>query len=354
MFTPPFCPYRPCAAHHDPPRGFFVHHGTYHPNCRPHPVQRYRCRVCRRTFSRQTFRMDYRDHKPHLNAELFRSFVCGVGLRQSARVLGISLRCAELKVRKIGRHLRRLNLNLQRQLPPGSSFQFDELETYEEGRNTRPLTLPILIEAATRFIVWAESATIRPRGKMTEKRRKRVEAAEKRYGPRRDRSRRAIERTLRRGADISSELEVVVLHTDEKSSYPGLAKEAFGADRLVHSTTNSKLARGTWNELFPVNHEEAVLRDLCGRTRRQSWLTSKKRRYLDIGIHLHIAYRNWIRRRFNRDRESAAQLLGFAPRRMTFHELLSWRQEFGKRSPHPLSRTGTSIASWMSQCAQAA
>jgi len=62
---------------------------------------------------RQTFRMDYRDHRPDLNALLCQSLVSGVGLRQTSRNLRLSLRCTELKFRKIARHLRRLNLNLR-------------------------------------------------------------------------------------------------------------------------------------------------------------------------------------------------------------------------------------------------
>ena len=67
-----------------------------------------------------------------------------------------------------------------------------------------------------------------------------------------------------------------LLQTDEKSTYPGLAGRVFGHDRLQHERTNSKLARTTWNPLFPINHAEAMARDLMGRLRRDSWLTSKK------------------------------------------------------------------------------
>jgi len=91
----------------------------------------------------------------------------GVGIRQCSRVLNLSAQCTEHKLRKIGRHLRRANLNLQGQLPLDAELHFDELESYEGERNTRPLSIPMLIESRTRFIIWAESATIRPRGKMS-------------------------------------------------------------------------------------------------------------------------------------------------------------------------------------------
>lgn len=338
MFHPPRCPYRACARHRHPQPGFYRRHGHYIARCRPHPVPRFLCRSCRRTFSRQTFRMDYRDHRPDLNARLLRALASGLGLRQSSRNLGLSLRCTELKFRKLARHLRRLNLNLRGPLQPDASFQLDELETYETRRNTRPLSVPVLIETRSRFVVWAEAATLRPRGKMTPARRRAIAAEERRLGRRRDGSRRALRRTLGRGRDLAGGLRWVRLETDEKSSYPRLAAQAFGTRRLVHGQTNSRLPRTTWNPLFPINHTEAMARDLMGRLRRESWLVSKKRRYLDLALQVFMAYRNYVRRRFNPDRESPAQLLGFVPRRMRLEELLSWRQDWGGCSIHPLAQ----------------
>jgi hypothetical protein len=277
------------------------------------------------------------------------SLASGLGLRQTARNLGLSLRCTELKFRKIARHLRRLNLNLRGPLPEGSTLQFDELETYETRRNTRPLSVPILIERRTRFLIWAEAAPIRPRGKMSKARKRAIIEDERRFGPRKDLSARSVARAMERGAELVSGLTRVALETDEKATYPIQARRAFGASRLEHHTTSSRLARRTWNRLFPINHTEAMLRDLMGRLRRESWLVSKKRRFLDLGLQLAAAYRNLIRRRFNRDRKSPAQLLGFVERRMSFEEVLGWRQDWGRKSIHPLARGTESIAQRMAR-----
>ena len=97
MFQPPRCPYRACSQHHRPAGRFYVRFGSYRPKCRPWPVPRFRCKNCGRYFSRQTFRMDHRDHRPDLNARLLRCIASGLGLRQTSRLLGLSLRCTELK-----------------------------------------------------------------------------------------------------------------------------------------------------------------------------------------------------------------------------------------------------------------
>jgi len=353
MFQPPRCPYLRCSQHRHPEPGFFIRKGFYRPLCRPQPIPRFFCKACRRTFSRQTFRADYRDHRPDLNAKLFLYLSSGIGLRQSSRLLGLSHRCTQLKFRKIARHLRRLNLNLQGPLPTGSSLLFDELETYEGRRNTRPVSLSHMIERESRYVIWAESAPIRPHGRMSEARRKAIEQDERRFGPRKDLSRRAIERTFRRAAALVERLPTVELVTDEKLLYPVIAREVFGPERLSHLRVNSQLARGTWNPLFPINHSDAMSRDLLGRLRRDSWLVSKMRRYLDLGMAMWIAYRNLVRRRFNYDKQSPAQMLGFVPRRMRPGELLSWRQDWGRESIHPLARDGASIAAWRERRAAA-
>ena len=345
MFKPRFCPWRACAFHRAPQPGFYTSFGSYKPKCRSHSVPRFRCKGCRRTFSRQTFRADYYDHKPHLNAKLFEYLSSGVGLRESSRKLRLSRHSTELKARKIGRHLRQLNLNLQGKLPAWASLQFDELESYEGRRNTRPLTLPMVIETKSRVILWAESAPIRPRGSMSKKRLAAIEKDRRRHGERRDASRTAIRRTLARAKKVSTERTHLHIDTDKKKIYPQIISEVFGDLPITHVRTSSKLARDVCNPLFPINQTEALARDLTSRLRRESWLTSKRRRWLDVSLHVFIAYRNLVRKRFNKDSFSAAEKLGWIRRRLRPTEVLGWRQVFGKRSIHPLARKSESIES---------
>lgn len=331
MFDPPRCPNRSCSQHHEPRPRFYRRKGSYQPKCRPKSVPRFQCKDCGRGFSRQTFRMDYRDHRPHLNAQLFRLLASGVGLRQASRLLRLSLSSTQLKFRKISRHLRRLNLLVNGQLPPGSVLVFDEFQSFEGCRLSRPLSVPVLIERESGYVLWAESAPIRPTGKLSERRKRAVERDRARFGERPDTSMRSIRRTFSRGADCCKALDRIELHSDERPSYPSLAREVFGA-RLLHVRTSGQLARGSWNPLFSINHTEAMMRDLMGRLRRNSWLASKRRRFLDLGMALWTAWRNLVRRRTNGEHASPAQVLGFVGRRFREEELLTWRQDWGTRS----------------------
>ena len=197
MFEPPRCPNDSCPEFTRPRPRFFVRRGSYRARCRPHPIPRFRCKTCRRWFSRQTFRADYRDRKPHLNVRVIEMLCSGVGFRQTARILGLTRNNLEAKARKISRNASWLDRNLKAgvaardmERPSGAPLEihFDEFETYETRRNTRPLTIAVLIESNTRFLIAASAAPIRPRGKMTKARIAAIAAEERTFGPRVDRS----------------------------------------------------------------------------------------------------------------------------------------------------------------------
>ena len=135
----------------------------------------------------------------------------------------------------------------------------------------------------------------------------------------------------------------MILQTDCKSTYPGLAKAAFGECRLVHGQTLGSDPRNGESPLAAINLTEAMMRDLTGRVRRESWLTSKRRRFLNLHLGMYAAWRNWVRPRFNRDEMCPGQVAGLAARRLSPGELVGWRQDWGQRSPSPYRRGDQAI-----------
>ena len=102
-FRPPRCPNPDCSVHVDPIANRIIRWGYFETRCRERREPRFRCLVCRKTFSRQTFRHSYRDRRPDCNDRLFELLTSGVGLRQAARVLKISASAAQKKMRKLSR-----------------------------------------------------------------------------------------------------------------------------------------------------------------------------------------------------------------------------------------------------------
>ena len=93
-------------------------------------------------------------------------------------------------------------------------------------------------------------------------------------------------------------------------------------------------------------HTETMARDLVGRLRRDSWLVSKRRWFLNLHLETYAAYRNFVRRRFNNDHQTPAQRLGFVDRPLLPTQLLSWRQDWGLESIHPLAHAHESVRTW--------
>ena len=344
MRRPPRCPNRDCPNHRNPEGKFYVRHGTYRAQCRPQPIRRYRCKACRKTFSDQTFRGDRNDKKPHLNALVLRLLSSGVGFRFGSRMVGLSRRNYTRKARKLARVVSQLDANLQLRARRqtlrsrsirGVTIQMDELETYEECRYSRPVIIANVIEAETRFQIASEVGSIRAKGKMTKRRVRQIKRDQERFGPRPDESPKACVRAFERAARLFPSPAPAHIQTDMRATYPKYIRAAFPGRAITHTVTPGKAPRGFGTPLHPITLMEAICRAHLGRVRRESWLTSKRRRYLQLFMDTHRAVKNWALSRFNRDLESPGQLLGFAPRKLRFEELFRWRQDWGQRSPCP-------------------
>ncbi len=202
--------------------------------------------------------------------------------------------------------------------------------------------MPILIEPNSRFILWGESAPIAPKGRMNEKRRAAIARENARYGARTSQSTQIVTKALAITKPLVQDAAHLWFETDEKPSYPSILRQVFRGHVIHHATTSSLEERDFKNPLFPINQTEAVARDLMGRLRRNSWLVSKERKYLNLAFHVFSSWRNYVRPRFNRDKRTPAELLGFVPRRLSVRELYGWRQDWGPLSPRVAPGVGRS------------
>ena len=344
-FKPPRCPNQECACFKDPivrdrhgrKRRFYQRYGFYGTLCRGE-APRFRCLTCTRTFSYQTFRHDYYDKEPELNAQLFDRLTASGGLRECSFRMRLRRSNLEFKHRKIAKTLGYLHQNMTGQFPVDSHFVFDEMESFEDNRRTRPVTITFLVEAESFFIAHTDCAPIRPRGRMTPERRREIGRDEVRFGKRQDRSIACIRKAFSFLASRVARHTHVFLDTDKKTVYRPLARQELGPQRLVHRTTSSKAARTTRNPLFAVNLMEAIARDYTGRLRRRTWLCSKMLEYLRAQLQLLVAFRNYIRPKTRARRHqgvTSGTALGFARRMLSFDDCLGWRQDWGPLSIRP-------------------
>lgn len=331
MFHPPRCPYPACSQHLRPDACFAVRAGRYFPRCLNHPVQRFRCRSCLRTFSRQTFRADRRQKKPHINAAFLRLMVSCVGLRQAAQVLQVARRTIERRFEWLARHASDWHSNRLDGALLGGPFQLDELESFEANRY-QPVTVPVLIDRSSLFIVATEVGALRRKGAMTATQRRRRREHERRHGRRPSQSPRAVRAVLARLHQVVAPRQPLVLDSDHKPLYGQLGNRLFPG-RFLWNRHDASARRDRGNPLFPINHTNARLRHFLSRLRRRTWCVSKRREGLRAHLAIAMLWSNYVRGITNRTRTTAAQAVGVARRAYRPEETLAWRQDWGRLSP---------------------
>jgi transposase-like protein len=303
--------------------------GTYLRACDGRVVQRFQCRGCKRTFSTQTFRVDYRLRKPALDRAVFLLLISKVTQRQSARDLKCDRGTIARRLEIFGKHCRAFHERRMQERgragPWQGRFLLDELETYEHNRRLKPLTVPLLVHKPSHCILHASVGTLPPRKPLSRANQRKLQQLEQAEGKRRSESRAKVAECFGVLQRVLPPTGIVTVSTDEKHTYRVLLKRTFG-NRLVHETTNSKAPRSYWNPLFVVNHTFAMLRDGLSRLVRRSWAVSKQREKLEWHLWSYIAWRNYVRPVTNaRQFESAGMVAGLAPRMLEVSELLQWR-----------------------------
>jgi IS1 family transposase len=292
-------------------------------------VPRFRCRLCGRGFSRQTFRADRGQKKPFINAACLDLMVACVGLRQAARVLRVARRTVEHRFAWLARHAADFQANRLAAVHIAGPFQIDELESFEANRY-QPVTVPVLIERSSLFIVATAVGPLRRKGRMTARQRLRRAEHEARHGRRPSQSRRAVREVLSRLCAVAP--STLILESDAKPLYGRLGKELFGT-RLRWHTHSASARRDRRNPLFPINHTNARLRHFLARLRRRTWCITKRREWLQAHLCIAMLWSNFCRGVTNRTGISPAQALAVAPRRYRPEEVLAWRQDWGPLSP---------------------
>lgn len=331
MFHPPRCPYPRCRFHRLPAPRFSIRYGRYHPRCRSHPVQRFRCRACRRTFSRQSFRADRGHKKPYLNATLLHLLVSCVGQRQAALVLRVARRTVEHRCRWLAHHAIAFHRNRLAGSSLNGPFQLDELESFVLNRY-QPVTVPVLIDEANLFILAMAVGSLRRKGRMTPLQHRRRAAHERRHGRRPGQSLSAVRAVLSQLERVTRTARAIVINSDRKPLYGALGRSMFGR-RFRWRTHSSRARRDRANPLFPINHTNARLRHFLSRLRRRTWCISKTEEALRGHLAVAALWSNYARGITCRTRTTPAQALGLAPRPFRAEELLAWRQDWGVLSP---------------------
>jgi transposase-like protein len=328
-FRPPQCPRPGCPSHAalGPPFRFRSR-GRFRRACDGRTVHRFHCYVCQRSFSVQTFRVDYRLQRPQLTGPIFDAFVSKVTQRQTARTLSCTRKTVRRRLLLLARHSREFqSAVLERARLRGivyGRFQLDEQQTFERDRRLQPVTFPVLIHEESRFVLHVEAATLPARGGLRKSDLERKRRFEAKFGVRRSGSRKAVKRCFQELARVRNPGVLSVMVTDQAPHYPGALAETMSGN-IVHMRCSGKL-KDISSPLWPINHTLAMLRDGLSRLVRKTWGATKERAWLAEHAWIWIAYRNYIRGFTNKHRHrSSAQRAGYVSRAFSKASFFEWR-----------------------------
>ncbi len=204
-------------------------------------------------------------------------------------------------------------------------FQLDELETFEHSRRLAPVTMPVLIERSSYFILDLDTVPLPCRGGLSRADRLKREERELVSGRRKSGSRAAVERCFSTLAILLSPSAIADVQTDRKVPYTPILRRCFGR-RLAHQRYSSKDKRDYKNPLFPINHTLAMMRDGISRLVRRNWGASKLRERLDDHAWIWVTWRNYVRGITNlAPRTSPAMAIGIEKEKWSVAEICAWR-----------------------------
>lgn len=204
-------------------------------------------------------------------------------------------------------------------------IQLDEMESFEEDRRLKPLTIAVAMERRSFFVFGADVGTLPPRGNLRPKDQERKIEAELADGLRFSQSDLVVRRAFRRVDRCLRAGQPFHLQSDKKLSYWPLLKECSSRRPLIHETVSSKERRDHDNLIFPVNHVLARMRDGISCMVRRNWANAKRLLGMQRHVWIWIVWQNYVRTMTVKVRWTPAQKLRLVSKRMTMREIFYWR-----------------------------
>ena len=256
----PNCPF----FYHDDPAddSWRADHGSYRTRAFGE-VPRYRCGCCGKTFSDQTFKIDYYVKQPVDYITLIKPLVATSGQGNMTRFTGLRYELIQNRYERVARFFLALHAAIRAEIRLGEDFALDGFESFAISHYF-PNNVNLFVGASTEFIYQMGFAQLRRKGAMTDGQRARREELESFLGKAPP---RAIEESVARLLeDICRWLKAKGfgprrLKTDEHKSYERALKRVPEAQTMLsHEQYSSRAARNMGSELFAVNYIDRQLR----------------------------------------------------------------------------------------------
>jgi transposase-like protein len=267
---------------------FIIKDGKFKRRNDSRQIQRFRCKICNKRFSRATFTLEMYQKKRRVNYPLFQLLASGVSLRRAAIILGISRHTAEKKFKYLGEKSRRKNIKFRQSLQKNKigQMQFDDLITKESSK-LKPLSVTIAVDSKQRTILGARVCVIPSFGHL-------ARLSRRKYGYRKCRHKEALRELFDSLKPILSPF--CEIKSDEHKKYPEFVRRYFPKANYERFKSErgciagqGELKKVKFDPLFVINHTCAMMRANINRLVRKTWCTTKSiarlQDHLEIFIH---------------------------------------------------------------------
>lgn len=267
-FLPPFCPDPACSHHHDEHGTYraFQSWGSYRTSIFGR-VPRFRCTACGKTFSVQTFRVDYWTKRVIDYEDLTERLSSCSSVRALGRVFHVTGKSVQNRIGRAARQVLAFESRLASTRKPSEDLAADGFESFCVSQYF-PNNIHLLVGSRSQFVYECDHVTLRRKGRMTDAQKAKRARLDQLFRPR---VRDLVDSFARIGTACLGVLSDraspdLTLWTDEKREY----LRALGASsciaamrdqgRLMHRTISSRAARTLANPLFPVNYLDREIR----------------------------------------------------------------------------------------------
>ena len=338
-FRPPFCPRPECPQHRpstDRPLRF-ERDGFYTRKIDRRRVPRFRCSVCGKGLSLQTFAFSYCLKLPELSVPIAAGLNAGSAHRQLARSLGCAHSTVTRRAARLGRHALLVNAKARQDIRRiAEPIVFDHFETFEVTQDL-PVGIGTAVGHRSWFVYDLEPARHRRTGRMSARQKARMRGLYEKIGaPPRNAYFLSCRSFLDRMLDLAG--DGFELFSDGHSDYRrALARHPHrsAVDHRVFpnpkrgpkGSPRSPEAIRRDRAMFPVDLLHGILRHTCAHHRRETIAFGRRINALMERLHLTVVWRNWVKGRSERkpDRTTPAMVLGLADRPLTWRQILRRR-----------------------------
>jgi len=275
LIKPPHCPNPDCRHYIRPDSSvWYQNAGTYR-TITFGTVPRFVCKSCGRSFSTQTFSIDYFAKRRVNYQYVYNQINAGAGVRNIARDLGLRDSTITNRIHRMARNAILINQAIADHLPAREDLVIDGLQNFCVSQYF-PDNSTIVVGKSSQFAYDCDYATLRRCGRMTAQQKHRRKEIEKTYRADPKAVKRSFQRLLRSiERRIPQRSVPLILYTDEKKDYlralwdrrKGIAQQMFDGT-IRHHMTHSKEPRNQNNPLFAVNYfDREIRKDMASHAR---------------------------------------------------------------------------------------